>query len=160
MGKEKKPQKPNKSIPQKRKKWLIPLICLIFLGLAAAVLYGLMNSSSSEMPAPISLQKETSDFDRLVGSWVRPDGGYVIEVSKIHPGGKVEAAYFNPRPINVSRSNVSEKEGMIELFIELQGKGYPGSTYTLKYNPEHDVMVGVYFQAAIQQSFDVIFQRK
>jgi hypothetical protein len=72
----------------------------------------------------------------------------------------VDAAYFNPRPIHVSRSNVAEEGGIIELFIELQGKGYPGSTYTLKYNPEHDVMVGIYFQAVIQQPFDVIFQRQ
>jgi hypothetical protein len=44
--------------------------------------------------------------------------------------------------------------------MELQGQGYPGSTYTLKYNPEYDAMVGIYFQAVIQQPFEVIFQRK
>ena len=119
-----------------------------------------MNRSSTEPAATISQQRETPDFDRLVGSWVRPDGGYVIEISKIYPDGKVDAAYFNPRPIHISRSNVSEEDGIIELFIELQGKGYPGSTYTLKYKPEYDAMVGIYFQAVIQQPFDVIFQRK
>ena len=72
----------------------------------------------------------------------------------------MDAAYFNPSPINVSRSTVSEKDGIIELFIELQGKGYPGSTYTLKYKQEYDAMVGIYFQAVIQQPFDVIFRRK
>jgi hypothetical protein len=97
---------------------------------------------------------------RLVGSWVRPDGGYVIEIRKIHPDGKVDAAYFNPSPIHVSRSTVSEEDGIIELFIELQGQGYPGSTYTLRYNPAYDAMVGIYFQAVIQQPFEVIFQRK
>jgi hypothetical protein len=84
----------------------------------------------------------------------------VIEVNKIHPDGNVEAGYFNPRPIHVAKSTVSEKNGVIELFIELRGQGYPGSTYTLIYNQERDVMVGVYFQAAIQQPFDVIFQKK
>ncbi len=88
------------------------------------------------------------------------DGGYVIELSKIHSDGRADAAYFNPRPINVSRSSVSEVDGIIVLFIELQDQGYPGSTYELKYNPNHDMMVGVYFQAAIQQSYDVVFQRK
>ena len=105
-------------------------------------------------------QKIAPDFGRLVGAWVRPDGGYVIEISKIYPNGRVDAAYFNPRPIYVSRANVSEKNGIIELFIELQGKGYPGSTYTLRYNPDSDVMVGIYFQAVIQQQFDVYFKRK
>ena len=108
------------------------MIYLVSIGLAAASFYGLMNRSSTEPAATISQQSETPAFDRLVGSWVRPDGGYVIEISKIHPDGKVDAPYFNPRPIHVSRSKVSEKDGIIELFIELQGKGYPGSTYTLK----------------------------
>ena len=160
MGKVKKTKKPIKRVRKKRKKWLLPVICLVLMGLAAAVFYGLMNRSLTEPAATISQKKETPDFDRLVGSWVRPDGGYVIEIHKIHPDGKVDAAYFNPSPIHVSRSTVSEKDGIIELFIELQGKGYPGSTYTLKYNPEYDAMVGIYFQSVIQQPFDVIFQRK
>ena len=160
MGKVKKTKKPIKRLREKRKKWLIPLICLVLIGLAAAVFYGLMNRPLTEPAATISQKKETPDFDRLVGSWVRPDGGYVIEISKIHPDGKVDAAYFNPSPIHVSRSTVSEKDGIIELFMELRGQGYPGSTYTLKYNPAYDVMVGIYFQAVIQQPFDVIFQRK
>ena len=133
---------------------------LILMGLAAAVWYGSLNRSATEPAATVPQKKETPDFERLVGNWVRPDGGYVIEISKIYLDGKVDAAYFNPQSIHVSRSTVSEKDGIIELFIELQGKGYPGSTYTLKYNPEYDAMVGIYFQAAIQQPFDVIFQRK
>ena len=38
--------------------------------------------------------------------------------------------YLNPRPINVSRAQVNTKAGKIELFIELRGKGYPGSCRT------------------------------
>jgi hypothetical protein len=158
MGKVKKTKKPNKRVRNKRKKWLIPLICLVLIGLA--VWYGSLNRSATEPTATVPQKKETPDFDKLVGNWVRPDGGYVIEIRKIHPDGKVDAAYFNPQSIHVSRSTVSEKDGIIELFIELQGKGYPGSTYTLKYNPEYDAMVGIYFQAVIQQPFEVIFQRK
>jgi hypothetical protein len=160
MGKVKKTKKPKKPVRKKSKKWLIPVICLFLMGVAAAVWYGSLNRPAIETTAAVPLKKETPAFDRLIGSWVRPDGGYVIEISKIYPDGKVDAAYFNPRPIHVSRSNVSEKDGIIELFIELQGKGYPGSTYTLKYNPEYDAMVGIYFQAVIQQPFDVVFQRK
>ena len=160
MGKVKKAKKPSKSARGKSKKWLFPVMGLILMGLAAAVWYGSLNRSATEPTATVPQKKETPDFDRLVGNWVRPDGGYVIEISKIYPDGKVDAAYFNPQSIHVSRSTVSEKDGIIELFIELQGKGYPGSTYTLKYNPEYDAMVGIYFQAVIQQPFDVIFQRK
>ena len=160
MAKAKKANKPNKRVRKKRKKWLLPVICLVLMVPVAAVFYGLMNRSSTEPAATIPIEKEPPDFDRLVGSWVRPDGGYVIEIRKIHPDGKVDAAYFNPNPIHVSRSTVSEEDGIIELFIELQGQGYPGSTYTLRYNPAYDAMVGIYFQAVIQQQFDVIFQRK
>jgi len=160
MGKVKKTKKPIKRVREKSKKWLIPVICLLLIGLAAAVWYVSLTRSSPQPAATIPQKKETPEFGKLVGSWVRPDGGYVIEISKIHPDGKVDAAYFNPRPIYVSRSTVSNKDGIIELFIELQGQGYPGSTYTLKYNPAYDAMVGIYFQAVIQQPFDVIFQRK
>jgi hypothetical protein len=142
MGKVKKTKKPNKRVRNKSKKWLIPVILLLLMGLAAAMVYGLLNKSATEPAATVSPKKETPDFDRLVGNWVRPDGGYVIEIRKIYPDGKVDAAYFNPRSIHVSRSTVSEKDGIIELFIELQGQGYPGSTYTLKYNPTYDAMVG------------------
>jgi hypothetical protein len=157
MGKSKKPVKKAR---KKRSRWLIPVICLVFIGLAAAIWFGLMNGSSTETEVTNPPKKITPDFNKLVGAWVRPDGGYVIEISKVHPNGQVDAAYFNPRPIHVSRAHVSEKGRIIELFIELQGKGYPGSTYTLKYVPDSDVMVGIYFQAVIQQQFDVYFQRK
>jgi hypothetical protein len=35
-----------------------------------------------------------------------------------------------------------------------------GTLGSLRYNPEYDAMVGIYFQAVIQQPFDVIFQSK
>lgn len=155
-----KANKASKSIQKNRKKWLVPVICLVFMWLSAAVVYAETNEPSEETAAKKSQKKETPDFNRLIGSWVRPDGGYVIEISKIHPDGKTEAAYYNPRPINVAKANVSEIDGMLGLFIKLQDQGYPGSTYALKYDPEHDAMVGIYYQAVMKQSYDVVFRRK
>ena len=109
---------------------------------------------------PACKKKEVPEFNRLVRSWVRSDGGYVIEISKIDPDGKADAAYYTPRPINVSKANVSEIEGMLGLFIKLDDEGYPGCTYALRYDLEYDAMVGIYYQAAMKQSFDVVFQRK
>jgi len=37
--------------------------------------------------------------------------------------------------------------------------GYPGSTYTLTYDAKEDVLRGIYYQAAMKQSFDVYFTR-
>jgi hypothetical protein len=161
MGSAKKAsKKPKKSVRKMKKKWPILVVCLVFMGLAAVVLYSLLSRSSTEMAAKVPPKEERVDFDRLIGRWVRPDGGYVIEIRRIHPDGKVDAAYFNPRPIHVSQSKVSGESDIIQLFIELQGQGYPGSTYTLKYNSKSDVLVGVYFQAVIKQQFEVVFQRR
>lgn len=46
------------------------------------------------------------------------------------------------------------------VFVELKDKGYPGSTYTLAYDPETDRLEGIYYQATMKQEFEVVFQRK
>ena len=99
------------------------------------------------------------DFSKLIGRWLRPDGGYVIDVRNIDADGKVNAGYYNPKSINVSRAQVVDMDSGIKLFIELQDVGYPGSTYTLIYDPQKDMMFGLYYQAAMGQNFDVAFIR-
>jgi hypothetical protein len=83
----------------------------------------------------------------------------VLELSGIGPDGLVNAAYFNPRPINVSRSEWRRREERLELFVELRDVNYPGSTYTLVYQSEHDRLYGIYYQAALGQMFEVEFLR-
>lgn len=100
------------------------------------------------------------DLQRLIGDWVRPDGGYVISIRRIASDGRAETAYLNPRPISVSRAEASVAGDTAQLFIELRDAGYPGSTYELSYDPRSDRLAGVYFQAAMGQRFDVIFVRK
>jgi hypothetical protein len=103
---------------------------------------------------------EHPDFNLIIGEWIRPDGGYIIRVRDIKPDGSVDAGYFNPREINVSEANVSMWKGLVKLFIKLQDKGYPGSTYTLYYYAEKDALAGFYYQAAMGQTFRVVFLRK
>ncbi|MBW2642538.1 MAG: hypothetical protein JRC89_04000 [Deltaproteobacteria bacterium] len=91
---------------------------------------------------------------------MRPDGGYVIKIRHIDKSGRVDAGYFNPRSINVSSAFASTETGRLKLFIKLQDRGYPGSTYTLIYNEENDALIGIYYQAALRQSFEVAFVRK
>ena len=95
----------------------------------------------------------------LVGRWVRTDGGYIIEIRNVAVDGKMDAGYFNPRPINISEAKASQTNTGIRVFMELQDVGYPGSTYTLNYDPAKDALIGFYYQAAMQQNFDVIFAR-
>jgi len=103
---------------------------------------------------------EQLDFKLLVGEWVRPDGGYVIHVGDIKPDGSVDAGYFNPSEINIAEVNISEWKGLLKLFIKLDDEGYPGSTYTLYYYAEKDALAGFYYQAVLQQTFEVVFLRK
>ena len=100
-----------------------------------------------------------ADFRSLVGRWQRTDGGYVIDIRQVAPDGSMTAGYFNPRPINVSRANASLFKGYVKVEVELRDTGYPGSTYTLLYDPNRDALVGLYYQAVQQQNFDVVFVR-
>jgi hypothetical protein len=99
------------------------------------------------------------DPARLMGRWLRLDGGYILELSGVGPKGLVKAAYFNPGPINVSRAEWQRHEGRLGLFVELRDVNYPGSTYTLVYQGKNDRLVGIYYQALLRQQFDVEFVR-
>ena len=110
-------------------------------------------------PAPTVTAEVKTAFQVLKGRWLRPDGGYVIEVKGIDDSGKMEAAYLNPRPINISKAQATQEGTVTKVFIELRDTGYPGSTYTLTYDPQSDQLKGIYFQAAMQQSFEVFFVR-
>ena len=99
------------------------------------------------------------EFQTLKGRWLRPDGGYVLEIRKIAADGTMDVAYLNPRPINVSRAKATRDMTTLRVFVELRAPNYPGSTYTLTYDPKRDELYGVYFQAVQGQSFDVVFVR-
>ena len=103
--------------------------------------------------------QSSADFQRLEGKWVRPDGGYVLELRNIRKNGSLTAAYFNPRPIRVYRAEASKKDGAIALFVELRDVNYPGSTYKLQYDPSSDRLTGTYFQAVERKTFSVEFVR-
>lgn len=100
-----------------------------------------------------------AEFGTLQGRWVRPDGGYVIDIRAIEAGGKLEASYANPRPLPFAVAQASSEGGVLKVFFELRAGGYNGSTYTLTYDPGKDVLKGVYYQAVAGQSFDVYFVR-
>jgi hypothetical protein len=110
--------------------------------------------------AEIAISAEQPDFKVIIGEWVRPDGGYIIRVRDVNLDGSVDVGYFNPEEINIAEANVSLWKGLVKLFIKLQDKGYPGSTYTLYYYAEKDALAGFYHQAAMGKTFKVVFLRK
>ncbi len=74
--------------------------------------------------------------------------------------GTLNAQYFNPNPINVGKANWEESHGNLTITVELRDVNYPGSTYTLSYLPDRDVLAGDYFQAVQGATFYVEFVRE
>jgi hypothetical protein len=106
-----------------------------------------------------SSESPPADIQRLEGRWVRPDGGYVMELREFGSDGSLAATYYNPKPIHVGRAGWRSAGQGIDLFVELRDVNYPGSIYTLHYDPVADRMQGIYFQAVQQQTYQVIFTR-
>jgi len=106
-------------------------------------------------PLPVVQQ----NYSVVAGEWQRTDGSYVVKISNIKADGQVDVKYFNPRPIHVEQAAITTQKKLIKIFIHLQDKGYEGSTYTLYYYAEKDAMVGFYYQAVVDKTFEVIFLR-
>ena len=113
------------------------------------------NATAAAPPAA----KPSAGLQKLKGRWLRPDGGYILEIKQVDANGQLEAAYFNPNPIRVTSSSAKMDGEDIKVFIELTDVNYPGCKYDLKYISAAELMVGTYFQAAINQTFDVVFER-
>ena len=128
-----------------RSKSVIPITIAVVVGLIAA--------------AVTLLRGANSGFDALNGRWLRPYGGYVLDIRTVDASGKIDGAYLNPNPINIAKAEATRDGSTLKVFVELRAPNYPGSTYTLNYDREHDQLRGIYFQAVQQQSFDVDFVR-
>jgi hypothetical protein len=146
-AKKKGPHK--KRIISRGKLWWIGGLVLIMSILGSYTLH-------RQMETPAQKQKIPAE---LASRWQRPDGGYVLELTGIGPDGLVKASYFNPRPINVSRSQWQRQNDRFEVFVELRDVNYPGSRYTLAYQPERNRLHGIYYKAAMGQMFEVEFVR-
>jgi len=133
--------------------WIATVILLVFWLLVPGAVSAKSEEEGSTKPAQV-------DYGRLEGKWLRPDGGYVLKLSDVTSEGMLKAAYFNPRSINVGRAEWRSMDERIQVVVQLQDVNYPGSTYMLIYDPEHDRLNGYYFQAVTKETFDVIFVRK
>lgn len=106
-------------------------------------------------PAPAA-----ADMNVLKGAWVRPDGGYVIQIKSLGADGTLDAMYFNPNPLPFAQARAVQDGAMLRVSLELRAGGYGGSTYELAYDPASDRLKGVYYQAVAKQRFEVFFARK
>ena len=131
--------------------------------LGAACLLACRGGAPAESVRPSPAAPTTSpspaEPGRLVGRWVRADADYTILVEEVSPGGQLRARYQNPGPINVSRAEYRRDEGKLRVLVELRDRGYPGSYYTLTYDPRDDSLFGSYHHLGLQEVFEVAFYR-
>ncbi len=126
---------------------------LFFLGLSLTMLQPI--SAEDAPPPPVKY-----DYTILDGEWQRTDGGYLIKISDIQIDGRATVKYFNPKPIHIAQAAISTQKTLLKLFIHFQDKGYEGSTYNHYYFAEKDALVGFYYQATMDRTYEVIFARK
>ena len=142
--KKKRSSEPRPAMTDGRRWPLIAVAIVVAVGIVSAI---------------VLVQGERGGFQTLNGRWLRLDGGYIFEIRAVDPSGKIDALYFNPRPINIAKAEATHVGSKLSVFVELRAPNYPGSTYTLVYDPKQDQLRGTYFQAALGQSFDVYFVR-
>jgi hypothetical protein len=120
--------------------------------------------SAPSIPAtnepPASVAPTRPQFTRLLGDWVRPDGGYVLSFRAVDAQGKLEATYANPGPVKVERAQAIVEDGLTRVFVVLRDVNYPGCTYTLTHDVKADQLFGQYFQATQQQTYEITFFRQ
>ena len=134
-------------------------IAAFLLSTAALTVSLVPLPTQAQDKAEASAAQVDNVFGALPGRWVRPDGGYVIDIRRVDAGGKLDASYANPNPLPFSRAEATREGNTIKLFFELRAGGYNGSTYSLSFDPASDTLRGVYFQAVAQQKFDIYFTR-
>ena len=140
----------SKKLPADIGSSMQPLVLLLGLALLMVTMAGGAVADSNG---------QTTNAQSLVDRWVRPDGGYFLDLREFVSDGSLVAAYFNPKPINVARAGWRPAAEGLDLFVELRDVNYPDSIYTLHYDPVTDRMQGLYFQAVQQQSYEVMFTR-
>lgn len=117
------------------------------------------TATSVQVPPAPAPSTSTVEPGKLKGRWQRSGEPYVLEIRNIGDKGVVDAAYFNPQPIRVGRAAAVQDGGRLGLFVELRDEGYPGCTYRLVYDAQRDRLEGIYYQAAMQTSYEVVFDR-
>src|SRR6476620_12487503 len=96
-----------------------PVVVAVVVVLAAGGFWWSKHRQADVAPvaAPASQTTNTSvssealsSFEKLKGRWLRTEGSYIVEVRSVESSGKMNAAYFNPRPINVAKAEAKKAD--------------------------------------------------
>jgi hypothetical protein len=160
--------KPDSRAAKSSKSTFITLLLLVIIG-GGVVLMMLPSKPVAKpelAPPPAADAKQTdapvapsADLGAVVGDWLREDGGYQLKLTRDVSGNKLNAAYFNPNPINVSYCSATNEGGAMKVRVELNDTGYPGCVYSLIHDRASDRLLGTYYQAAMGETYEVMFVR-
>ena len=126
----------------------VKMICMF-------VLFGLLSSFAVIRAG----ERFSRNMQAIQGSWARTDGHYLIDINR-GQDDSLQAKYFNPQPIHVASTRTKEQGGVLAVIIVLQDLNYQGSTYTLVYNMEQDILQGTYLHGGSGQLYTVEFTRQ
>jgi len=135
----------------KRNKLILSFALVVILLIVIVVIL------TEEPSDSVSTSAKTIDKNLLVGNWLRTDSDYRLQISEVNEDFTLKAKYFNPNPINVGRASWQESYGSLKIIVELRDVNYPGSTYTLNYLPDKNLLAGDYYQAVEGLTFYVEF---
>jgi len=136
-----------------------PTKIILTLGAAVILIVLVVVLTNKQSTESNTTGIKTTDENLLVGDWVRTDASYLVKIIKVNEDRTLDAQYFNPNPIKVGKANWEESYGNLKIIIELRDVNYPGSTYTLDYLPDRDMLAGDYYQAVEGLTFYVEFAR-
>ena len=111
----------------------------------------------SAASARAALTAEESQL--LLGWWLRYDQKYMIVIEAVAADGRLTARYLNPDPVGVSKAEAWKVGERVELLLELTDENYPGNFYELSFDPERQILAGVYHHLALKEDFEVDFTR-
>lgn len=100
--------------------------------------------------------EEKKDYQKLIGKWVRPDGGYTLEITAVNEP-QITAGYYNPGKINISNAEIRKVNDKEEIYIEFFDTNYMGSYYKLIFDQNRDQLIGTYYQATLKQTYNIYF---
>jgi len=161
-----KPHHQKKTTPIAKSNSRVRLTIIVIIVAAMGVVFwrnytaGKVTKDTTTTPPATNVPAKPYQ-DRLIGRWVRTDsnGNYIIEITSVTTTGNLEASYFNPNPIKVGHAEWQKKNDGVVVIVELRDVNYPGSTYTLNFNPSENQLSGIYYQAVEGTNFDVAFVR-
>ena len=117
------------------------------------------TSGSSGTAQPDIIADNEVIQNMLKGRWQRSDGNYFLEILSVLNDFTLNAGYFNPNTINVEKGEWTIRQGRLYLRVILRDENYPGSTYSLSYDLDNDLLAGKYYQAVEGVYYDVICSR-